>query len=280
MTDGRHILFTEAQAARIAQMLRWYEAQRAIHPVHGRGRRQPAFRPRVFGGVITDRSGTTNATYDAEAVGNPKVRVEGKSPSDRLFEDSSINHVAASIGASCVIVENPGGTRELRCVPEKIAVDECDESTWKDVWTGTTEYAVGDMVRSGGGLFACKSAHTSSSSTEPGVGASWTSVWDAQFRECESFGAGNDQARTRIGSGWTTLGLGATAIMSDAIFAVNDDDELVFANAAAEVQLMMDVTFGSGLPAAGYTVELRAEYYTGGAWSPIPGTRRFVTVEA
>ena len=49
---------------------------------------------------------------------------------------------------------------------------------WKGAWTTSTAYAVNDTVENNGSGYICTVAHTSGASTEPGVGASWTSNWD------------------------------------------------------------------------------------------------------
>jgi hypothetical protein len=48
-------------------------------------------------------------------------------------------------------------------------------------WALSTVYAVGAVVFTGLGapLYICTSAHTAGSSTEPGVGGSWATVWSA-----------------------------------------------------------------------------------------------------
>lgn len=50
--------------------------------------------------------------------------------------------------------------------------------TWKGAWATSTSYSVNDTVESNGSGYVCTSAHTSGSTTEPGVGASWTTNWD------------------------------------------------------------------------------------------------------
>lgn len=45
-------------------------------------------------------------------------------------------------------------------------------------WAGGVDYIVGDIVVHGGSYYQCTSNHTSSSLTEPGVGANWETVWD------------------------------------------------------------------------------------------------------
>jgi hypothetical protein len=44
-------------------------------------------------------------------------------------------------------------------------------------WVTATGYALYDNVTNDGSSYSCKSAHTSGASTEPGVGASWATVW-------------------------------------------------------------------------------------------------------
>jgi len=50
--------------------------------------------------------------------------------------------------------------------------------SWRGAWVTSTAYAVNDAVSSGGSSYICTSAHTSGSTTEPGVGASWQAEWD------------------------------------------------------------------------------------------------------
>ena len=51
-------------------------------------------------------------------------------------------------------------------------------NAWQGAWVTSTAYAVNDAVENGGSAYIATSAHTSSASTEPGVGASWQTVWD------------------------------------------------------------------------------------------------------
>lgn len=44
-------------------------------------------------------------------------------------------------------------------------------------WAGSTAYAVSDIVKNGGLIYRCISAHTSSGGDEPGVGGSWPTYW-------------------------------------------------------------------------------------------------------
>lgn len=49
---------------------------------------------------------------------------------------------------------------------------------WQGAWITATAYALADGVKNGGSSYICISPHTSGASTEPGVGASWATVWD------------------------------------------------------------------------------------------------------
>lgn len=49
---------------------------------------------------------------------------------------------------------------------------------WQGAWVTATAYAVADGVSSNGASYIATSAHTSGGTTEPGVGASWATVWD------------------------------------------------------------------------------------------------------
>lgn len=46
-------------------------------------------------------------------------------------------------------------------------------------WLTATAYTVGNLVSNGGVNYYCYVAHTSGASTQPGVGASWATVWHA-----------------------------------------------------------------------------------------------------
>lgn len=50
--------------------------------------------------------------------------------------------------------------------------------TWKGAWATSTPYALNDTVENNGSGYICTSAHTSGSTTEPGVGADWADKWD------------------------------------------------------------------------------------------------------
>lgn len=49
---------------------------------------------------------------------------------------------------------------------------------WQGEWVTSTAYEKLDTVERGGSSYICTSSHTSGSTTEPGVGADWQTVWD------------------------------------------------------------------------------------------------------
>lgn len=53
-----------------------------------------------------------------------------------------------------------------------------DPMNWTGAWITSTAYSTGDGVNRLGSSYYCKQAHTSGTSSEPGVGASWTTYWD------------------------------------------------------------------------------------------------------
>lgn len=59
-----------------------------------------------------------------------------------------------------------------------IATKKGEAFKWKGPWTSGSSYTPNDAVESGGSTYICKTAHTSSSSDEPGVGANWSTYWD------------------------------------------------------------------------------------------------------
>lgn len=49
---------------------------------------------------------------------------------------------------------------------------------WNGAWLTATGYILRDAVTHNGSSYICTAPHTSGASTEPGVGASWQTVWD------------------------------------------------------------------------------------------------------
>lgn len=56
--------------------------------------------------------------------------------------------------------------------------NSANEFIWEGAWVTSTAYTANDVVSNLGSSYVCTSGHTSGASTEPGVGASWATVWD------------------------------------------------------------------------------------------------------
>jgi hypothetical protein len=50
--------------------------------------------------------------------------------------------------------------------------------TWESAWVTATAYTVNQAVSRNGSSYVCIANHTSGAANEPGVGASWATVWD------------------------------------------------------------------------------------------------------
>ena len=57
-------------------------------------------------------------------------------------------------------------------------------------WSTSTAYTTLDIVEHNGSGYLCRSDHTSAAATEPGVGASWTTVWDLLVSKGDVGGTG------------------------------------------------------------------------------------------
>ena len=91
-------------------------------------------------------------------------------------------------------------------------------ATWQGDWVTSTVYAVGDIVGNNGSAYICTDAHTSGATTEPGVGASWTSYWDIYVQGNAGLSLQNDSSET---AGSTKGTLSGTIDGSNAVFTVS-----------------------------------------------------------
>jgi len=67
---------------------------------------------------------------------------------------------------------------------------------WRGAWATATVYAAYDVVRQDGSSYRCSTAHTSSSGTQPGIGASWAGYWSLMAQKGDT---GNDGAQGSSG---------------------------------------------------------------------------------
>lgn len=86
--------------------------------------------------------------------------------------------------------------------------------TWKGQWLTSTSYTQSDAVQDNGSSYIAKSAHTSGVSTEPGVGASWTTVWDLMAAKGATGSTGATGATGSTGPAGATGSTGAAATLT------------------------------------------------------------------
>lgn len=75
---------------------------------------------------------------------------------------------------------------------------------WRGAWETSTVYAVNDAVAHGGSSYIATAAHTSGSSTEPGVGVDWTANWNVLASSGSQGLAGTSALRWNFDSSTTT----------------------------------------------------------------------------
>lgn len=72
---------------------------------------------------------------------------------------------------------------------------------WEGAWLTATAYVANDAVENDGSSYICTSGHTSGASTEPGVGASWATVWDLiAAKGADGVGTGDVTAAGNFGT--------------------------------------------------------------------------------
>lgn len=101
-------------------------------------------------------SGYTLAEFDAERV------VTHRSPTVGIFVDGDIRSYRFGY------IESWGA--------QNAGFADYAQQTYT-AWATSTAYVVGNIRSNGGVNYYCTAAHTSGATTEPGVGVSWTTVW-------------------------------------------------------------------------------------------------------
>lgn len=82
---------------------------------------------------------------------------------------------------------------------------------WLGEWTNATAYVINDAVQIGTrkSSYRCKLAHTSSATSEPGVGATWTTYWTLFAQAGQTGATGATGATGTNGTGWVDANKGA-----------------------------------------------------------------------
>ena len=71
-------------------------------------------------------------------------------------------------------------------------------------WVTATAYAVNDGLAYNGESYRCSSAHTSGSTTEPGIGASWATVWELAAAKGTNGATGATGSTVGVSFGYST----------------------------------------------------------------------------
>lgn len=78
---------------------------------------------------------------------------------------------------------------------------------WEAAWITSTFYSALDAVENGGSAYICILQHTSGASTEPGVGASWTTYWSLMASEGDAGATGPQGPQGDPGTSDMTAGM-------------------------------------------------------------------------
>ncbi len=122
----------------------------------------------------------------------------------QLWLDAGNTGTQSDFLTALVGAEGPTGPEGPQGAAGADGTDGADGASlvWRGAWATSTAYAENDVVESGGSSWICTGAHTSGSSTEPGVGASWTANWDLAAQKGET---GDLSPQGTIGSGPVVL---------------------------------------------------------------------------
>lgn len=113
------------------------------------------------GSIPNARVPSSAVTQHQASLSIATSQLTGNMPDARIVASNVTQHQASlSIGYSQLT-----GTPPVSLEPQ-------------GVWVTSTAYTVNDVVFNDGYAYICKLGHTSGASTEPGVGASWTTNWD------------------------------------------------------------------------------------------------------
>ena len=125
------------------------------------------------------------------------------------------NHMEADLdmnGRAVVNVKDP--VSDTDAATKGYVDSNTTDVVWKGVWSVGTEYNKLEAVHSAGSSYICTVAHTSSSDTEPGVGANWSSCWDLMAEKGAAGPAGLDGIGITWKAAWSA---GTNYSLNDAV---------------------------------------------------------------
>ncbi len=125
----------------------------------------------------------------------------------QIWLDAGNTGTESDFLAALVGAEGPVGPEGPQGAAGAGGIDGADGAdgasfVWRGTWATSTSYAENEVAENGGASWICTTAHTSGSSTEPGVGGSWTANWDLAAQKGET---GDLSAQGTIGVGPVVL---------------------------------------------------------------------------
>ncbi|MCP4108319.1 MAG: hypothetical protein GY749_22715 [Desulfobacteraceae bacterium] len=122
----------------------------------------------------------TSASNAATSESNAATSESNASTSESNAATSESN-AATSASNAATSASNASTSESNAATSESNAAQSAVDAgmDWQGAWVTSTAYTVSQVSYNAGyGAYICTSGHTSGASTEPGVGASWATVWD------------------------------------------------------------------------------------------------------
>jgi hypothetical protein len=159
----------------------------------------------ISGVTETTPAYTTITLSNEQGAQGPTGATGATGPANTL----SIGTVAGGVSASATIT-GTAPTQTLNLVLPKGDTGDTGPTgqgfLWRGAWATGTVYATYDVVRQDGSSYRCSTAHTSGSTTQPGIGASWTGYWSLMAEKGDTGNVGDVGTAATIAVGTVTTG--------------------------------------------------------------------------